>query len=310
MHASPIAPFLDRQGYLLLDGGLATELELRGHDLRHSLWSARLFGEDPSAILQVHRAFLEAGADCIISSSYQATPQGLVENGCSPEEARALLELSWSLARDACEEAALAREGPAPLAAASIGSYGAYLADGSEYRGGYGISVQELVEFHRPRFEILGALAPLIAFETIPCLEEAEAIRELLEGRPEISAWVSFSCRDGENLVGGHTIEEAACVFDDLSSVVAVGVNCTNPKHVSSLITRLRSRRVGKEIIVYPNSGATYCAESKTWDEGAETGLSSLAPGWVAEGARLIGGCCRVSAAEVREIVQALQPQS
>lgn len=309
MSASPIAHILDCQGYLLLDGGLSTELEQQGHDLQHALWSARLLAEDPGAILRAHRAFLDAGADCIISSSYQATPQGLVKSGRSAKEARALIELSWFLARDACEEAASTRDGPAPLAAASIGPYGAYLADGSEYRGDYGLSVEALVEFHRARFEILGALSPLLAFETIPCLDEAVAIRQLLDDGPEVHAWVSFSCRDGEHIADGHTIEEAASVFDDLPAVVAVGVNCTDPVHMGSLIARLRARTVQKEVIVYPNSGATYCAVSKTWDEASATpGLATLAPGWVAQGARLIGGCCRVSAAELGEIAKALLP--
>ncbi|MFT6107897.1 MAG: homocysteine S-methyltransferase [Planctomycetota bacterium] len=311
MHQSPLAPTLERQGFVIIDGGLSTELERQGHDLNHSLWSARLLAEDPGAILRAHRAFLDAGANCIISSSYQATPQGLLKHGFSAAEARALMLKSWELARVACEQAAsvgTGRTGPAPTAAASIGPYGAYLADGSEYRGDYGLSVDALVEFHRERFDLLAPVAPLLAFETIPCLEEAEAIRRLLTENPAPCAWVTFSCRDGEHIACGHTIEEAASVFDDLPQVIAVGVNCTEPEHVGSLIRRLRARGGAKEIIVYPNSGEAYCAETKTWSEGSRSqGLASLAPTWHAAGARLIGGCCRVAASELREIADALR---
>ncbi len=307
MQRNPFTPFLDDQGYVLLDGGLATQLESQGYDLAHSLWSARLLAEDPDAIRRGHRAFVEAGANCIISSSYQATPQGLMENGCSPREARRLIERSWSLAQEVCLEAASEGKGLAPVAAASIGPYGAYLADGSEYRGDYGLTVQDLVEFHQERFDILSVLAPLLAFETIPSVAEAQAIRRLLLGGPRVSAWVSFSCRDGDCIADGHSIEEAVQVFDDVPHVVAVGVNCTDPRHVPSLIARLSARRTAKEIVVYPNSGATYCADSKTWnDEGTKGGLARQVATWRAEGARLIGGCCRVTAPDLAEIAAAL----
>jgi homocysteine S-methyltransferase len=304
---SPFAPFFSRRGYALLDGGLATQLESQGHDLAHPLWSARLLAEEPAAIERAHLAFLGAGADCIISSSYQATPQGLVESGCSPREARVLIERSWEIAFDACQQAAKAANGPAPIAAASIGPYGAYLADGSEYRGDYGLTVQELADFHRERFEILSSIAPLIAFETIPCLEEAQSIRLLLRGGPPVQAWVSFSCSDGSLLADGSPIEAAASVFDDVPGVVAVGVNCTAPRNVPSLVRGLRARDSRKEVIVYPNSGATYCGETKAWsDVHAQDGLAHQVTDWLTMGARVIGGCCRVTPAEVQRIATSL----
>ena len=308
MRLSPLTPILEQQGFVIIDGGLATELERQGHDLNHSLWSARLLADDPDAILRAHRAFLNAGADCIISSSYQATPQGLRQHGFSAAEAKALILKSWELAHAACAEAAPGRTGPAPIAAASIGPYGAYLADGSEYRGDYGLSLDALVEFHRERFELLAPVATLLAFETIPSLDEAEAIRRLLLEAPEVNAWVTFSCRDAERISDGHSIEEAASVFDDLPQVIAVGVNCTDPVYVGALIRRLRARGGNKDVVVYPNSGEPYCAETKTWSPANESqGLASLAPAWLADGARLIGGCCRVAAADLREIIASLR---
>lgn len=310
MHPSPIRELLEESGLLLLDGGLASELEVRGHDLDHPLWSARLLAEDPQAIRDAHLAFLEAGAGCIISSSYQATPRGLVEAGASPTLARELLRTSYRLAREACElfaDSVEAPERPAPLAAASIGPYGAYLADGSEYRGDYGLDVTQLVDFHRERVELLAELAQLLAVETIPSMHEAEALRRLLGEAGCPPAWVSFSCRDGEHLCDGTPLRSAASLFEDLPTVVAVGVNCTAPQHVASLIRAVHAGAPGKEVVVYPNSGETYLPDTKSWAPAPESlDLPRLVGSWQSAGARLIGGCCRITARELGRIDSAL----
>lgn len=310
MSIDPIREFIDDQGYLLLDGGLATELEAQGHDLNHRLWSARLLAESPKAIERAHMAFLNAGANCLISSSYQATPQGLIQAGFTHREATRLIELSHQLAQDSCERFLKVTEGSKrrPIVAASIGPYGAYLADGSEYHGNYGLSVAELVAFHRERFEILARRADLLAIETIPSLEEAAALRELLMEDGSVPAWVSFICRDGEHLASGQSVREAAALMKDVPSVLAVGANCTEPRHVLSLIAGIKVSCPSKEIVVYPNSGESYCARSKSWIEGTrEEGIAQLASAWHAAGARLIGGCCRVSAKDLAEMGQQLR---
>lgn len=296
-----------------IDGGLATELEARGHDLRHPLWSARLLRSDPGAIEAVHRSFLDAGADCVISASYQATPQGLVADGCSPDEARALILESHRIARAACAAHLAARDGaddrPPPVAAASIGPYGAFLADGSEYRGDYGLDVDALVDFHRERFELLAPVAPLLAIETCPSLPEANAFASLLTEHPDAFAWVSFCCVDGERIADGTPIEEAVAPFDALPGVLAVGVNCTAPTHVASLVRRIAARGTGKEIIAYPNSGERFRPGDKGWDPGPEgQSIERLAGTWRALGARIVGGCCRVTAAQLARIDDTLRP--
>ncbi|MEM1450431.1 MAG: homocysteine S-methyltransferase [Planctomycetota bacterium] len=307
---NPIEPFLAEGRTLLLDGGLATELEARGHDLRHPLWSAKLLREDPRAIEGVHRTFLASGADCVISASYQATPQGLVESGLTRDEARKLILESWRIARRACElHSAESGAQPAPIAAASIGPYGAYLADGSEYRGDYGLDAGALVEFHRERVELLAPVATLLAIETVPSLPEALAYARLLAEHPDAFAWVSFCCQDGERIADGTPIEDAVAPFDDLPQVVAVGVNCTPPTHVASLVERIGARGTDKEIIVYPNSGERFRTDDKGWDAAPEEAcIERLAGSWRAHGARLIGGCCRVSAADLARIRGSLGP--
>ena len=308
--ASPLQRFLDRQGFVVLDGGLATALEADGHALDSALWSAKLLLDAPNAIRAVHAAFLAAGADCVTTASYQATLPGFARMGIGASEAASLLRRSVALAaeaRDAFWAEPAHREGRLePLVAASIGPYGAYRADGSEYRGGYvsdadheggatGVSRAGLADFHRPRLEILARAGPdVLALETLPSLAEVEVLVELLAGMPHPGAWVSFTCRDGAFLRDGSPVEDAVRACDPEAGVVAVGVNCTAPRHVASLVGRMRAA-TDLPILAYPNSGETYDAGTGRWS-GVAAGAEWLeqVPVWIRAGARVLGGCCRV----------------
>ncbi len=162
MIENPFERFLGDGGVVILDGALATELEQRGANLNDALWSARILLEDPDLIRQVHYDYLVAGADVITTASYQATFEGFARRGLDHEQAAELMRLSVRLAleaRDAFWAEPANRAGRVrPLVAASVGPYGAYLADGSEYRGDYGLSVAELMDFHRPRMAVLAAM--------------------------------------------------------------------------------------------------------------------------------------------------------
>ncbi len=222
--ADPIAPFLQRQGALILDGGLATELERRGHDLSDELWSARLLRDDPDAIRRVHLAYYGAGADCCTSASYQATIPGFVRSGMSPDEAREVIRRAVRLvieARDEFWAVGANRAGRLrPLAAAGVGPYGAYLADGSEYTGTYDLDEAGLIDFHRERWAILaGGGADILACETIPSLAEARALARLLSETPGVYAWFSFSCRDGAHISDGTPIADCAAFLADFERV-------------------------------------------------------------------------------------------
>jgi homocysteine S-methyltransferase len=309
MFENPIQPFIERYGLLILDGGLATELEARGYDLGDALWSARLLKDDPDAIRQVHYDYLAAGADCVISASYQATVQGFTRAGLSQAQAEQLLRRSVALAREArdqfwSEEANRAGR-LRPLVAASVGPYGAFLADGSEYTGDYGLDVRELTSFHRRRWHILSESGPeLLACETIPSAVEARALARLSAETPEMPAWFSFSCRDGAHINDGTPIIECVEPLERLPQVVAVGINCTAPRHIPSLVSAVRSVST-KPVIVYPNSGEQYDVVSKQW-----TGLSfpeafaQQSREWRAAGASLLGGCCRTGPQHIRQLRQ------
>ncbi|MED6193361.1 Catalyzes methyl transfer from S-methylmethionine (SMM) to adenosyl-L-homocysteine (AdoMet) [Stylosanthes scabra] len=330
--------FLDKcasyGGCAVVDGGFATELERHGADLNDPLWSAKCLISSPHLVRRVHLDYLDAGANIIITASYQATIQGFEAKGLSREEGKALLRRSVELAREArqvyydrCTKDSSDflsddRYWKRPiLVAASVGSYGAYLADGSEYRGDYGdaVTVETLKDFHRERVKILvDSGADLIAFETIPNKLEAQAYAELLDEEEgiHIPAWFSFSCKDESHVVNGDPIQDCAVIADSCSKVVAVGVNCTAPRFIHGLISSIK-KATSKAIIVYPNSGETYIAETHQWEKSSgvvEDDFVSYVGKWREAGASVFGGCCRTTPNTIRGISQAirakqLQPQ-
>ena len=310
---NPLAPLLASQAVVLLDGALATELEQRGADLRDPLWSARLLIENPELIRQLHYDYLVAGADIITTASYQASFAGFARRGIDTAAATALLRLSVELACQARDEfwrTSANRHGrQRPLVAASVGPYGAFLADGSEYRGDYGLTVDELMAWHRPRLAVLAASgADLLACETLPCLAEGVALTRLLPEFPNTIAWLSFSCRDGAHMAHGEPLAAAAALSEQTPQVVAVGVNCTPPRYVESLLGAARVTTT-KSLLCYPNSGEVWDAAAHCWVEGRDTtDFATGAPRWRDAGARLIGGCCRTSPADIRALRARLLP--
>ena len=307
---SPIHPFLEKQGFLILDGALATELEARGADLRHALWSAKILMEQPELIRLVHLDYFRAGADVATTASYQATVPGLCHYGLSRKEACRLLQISVELAQQAREDFITTNESHdrlTPLIAASIGPYGAYLADGSEYRGHYGKTVEQVVDFHRPRLEALLEAGPdLLAFETIPNRLEGEALLQLLADYPEVWAWISFSAKNGAQISEGQFFSDIVALVEDSPQIVAVGINCTAPRHIEPLL-QVAVACTEKPLVVYPNSGEGWNAEQKCWlPTLAEKSLMEGAERWYSAGARLIGGCCRTRPADIQRLREKL----
>lgn len=283
----------------VLDGGLATELEAQGHDLTGELWSARLLDEEPEAIADAHRAFFEAGAQVAITATYQASYEGFAAAGFDREHAAKLMRRSVTLARNVRDEIR-PEDG---LVAASIGPFGAVLADGSEYRGDYGMSVEDLRAFHRPRLDTLAMTgADLFAVETIPCLAEVEAVCVELAGNGH-PAWLSVTVRDGRT-AAGESLGEAFALADDVGEIVAVGVNCCAPSDVLGALEIAREVTT-KPLLAYPNSGQTWNAVSREWEGESRLELP-LVGGWKRAGAKLIGGCCRVYPADIAQLAGAL----
>lgn len=300
-------PFFDKNSLVFLDGALSTELERRGAHMDTKLWSAIVLQKSPDLIRQVHLDYFLAGADIATTATYQATFEGFEASGFSGNQAMELMHLSVQLAREARDnfwEDKENRKGRIrPLVAAAAGPYGAFLADGSEYRGNYGLSEKELMDFHRPRLEVLiSAGADLIAFETIPCLQEAAALIRLMETFPEQAAWLSYSCRDEKHISEGENIETAVALANTSPAIQAVGINCTHPRFVENLLKQA-SQATGKPLVVYPNSGEEWDAAQKRWKASPEScRLSDYAMQWKNAGARLIGGCCRTTPEDIRRL--------
>jgi homocysteine S-methyltransferase len=300
---------LGREAPLVIDGGLATQAEAQGCDIGNALWSASLLLDNPQAIVDANRAFLDAGAECIATASYQASREGLAQRGLSADEADNLMRRSVELAIRARDEYLAANPDAllVPLVAASIGPYGAMLHDGSEYRGDYDVSAETLRAFHAARLRLFDASeADVLAFETVPCLPEAQVIAALLSDCTT-PAWVSFSCRDGHAVVDGTPIEEAVGVFRNHPAVAAVGFNCTPPQYAVELIRRIRAALPGTHVIAYPNSGEMFDVATNSWS-GTSSPLdyAQAARAWRAAGAKIIGGCCRTGPDHIREIRRAL----
>ncbi|GGX05108.1 homocysteine S-methyltransferase [Streptomyces lomondensis] len=288
-------------GTVVLDGGMSNQLESAGHDLSDELWSARLLAERPEAVTEAHLAYFRAGADVAITSSYQATFEGFAKRGIDHDRAAELMALSVELAREAARRARVSR----PLwVAASAGPYGAMLADGSEYRGRYGLTVDELERFHRPRLEVLASARPdVLALETVPDADEAAALLRAVRGLG-VPAWLTYSVAGGRTRAG-QPLEEAFALAADADEVIAVGVNCCAPEDVDAAAATA-ARVTGKPVVVYPNSGETWDAGARAWT-GRSSFTADQVQGWRQAGARLIGGCCRVGPEAISGIAGALQ---
>jgi homocysteine S-methyltransferase len=294
-------------GVHVLDGGLASELEYHGARIDTPLWSAQVLEDEPEKLAAVHRAYIQAGAQCIATCSYQVSRMGYVEVGLTPQRADAALLRSVEIARSVVAEFPDRRV----LVAGSLGPYGAALHNGGEYTGIYDCSYADLVRFHRERIEIFAhanhAQAPdLLAFETFPSLEELRAVGEALAPFPALPAWFSFSCRDDQHISHGESIADCAALVASFPQTIAIGVNCVPPQWIPSLIHELRAAS-HKAVLVYPNSGEAWDASNRCWTGTTDpTDFGAQAAAWFHAGAQIVGGCCRTRPAHIRAVAQAI----
>ncbi len=315
----------------MLDGGLATELEARGHRLDDALWSARLLQTHPQDIEQVHLDFLSAGADVISSASYQATIEGFVRSGLEPNRARELIRMSVELCHRARARFELTNKASRQFdhdtietigaenwfdprghlvrkrVAASVGPYGAYLANGAEYTGDYDLDESALVRFHAERWHLLASGQPdLMLCETVPSFREARALARVARLTPSLPTWISFSCRDEGHLSDGTPIQSCGQLVEDSVALRGIGINCTPPRFISELVEKIRAV-TNKPILVYPNSGERYDASAKNWIGVRDpVEFAALAREWQQRGAAVIGGCCRTGMEHIRALAKTI----
>jgi homocysteine S-methyltransferase len=285
---------------------MSNQLEAAGHDLSDELWSARLLADEPEAITAAHAAYFAAGAQVAITASYQATFEGFARRGIGREDAARLLRRSVELARRAGDQDEDAARHGQRWIAGSVGPYGAMLADGSEYRGRYGLTVAQLEDFHRPRIEALAAAGPdVLALETVPDADEAEALLRIIDslGAP---AWLSYTIA-GDRTRAGQPLAEAFALAASSNAVIAVGVNCCAPGDVEPAV-KVAAEATGKPVVVYPNSGESWDGAARAW-QGPDVFDARLVRSWTEGGARLVGGCCRVGPAGIAAIRATLSRQ-
>jgi len=301
---NPLTPLLTSINPILLDGALATQLEALGSDLNDPLWSASTLISNPSLIYAVHLSYYLAGADVAITASYQASPLGLAARGIGLDEAKRLIKRSVELAQRARKDVLGEQPGRRMLIAGSVGPYGAYLADGSEYRGEYHLPEEEMKGFHRERVRTLvEAGVDLLACETMPSFGEIRALLGLLQEVPETVAWVSMTLRDGEHLSDGTPLEQVVEALNAAPQVIALGVNCVPEDKVTEALRHM-AKFTDKPLVAYPNSGEEYDPVSKTWHGDHLRGgrLQDRAAEWYEAGAKLIGGCCRTTPEDIRTL--------
>ncbi|MFZ9044576.1 MAG: homocysteine S-methyltransferase [Cyclobacteriaceae bacterium] len=297
---------LIKNGPIVIDGGLSNVLESEGCDLNHPLWTAKLLDENPEVLVSAHLSYLRAGVHLITTSSYQASFPGLRRSGFNKDQAKQLMLKSVELASEAVDR--FMEEMPSksrPMIAASAGPYGAFLADGSEYQGNYGVSDQVLYDFHTERLEVLcNTEADILACETIPSFQEAKVLSKLLN-EVRKPAWVSFSCKDAQHISDGTAIGKVAAIFVGHPSVFAVGINCTHPSYISNLILEIKKILPDKWIVAYPNSGEVFDADTKTWSDFSDPQLFiKKSREWIESGVSLIGGCCRIGPEQIEQLTK------
>lgn len=292
------------RGPVVSDGAMATELEKRGVATNSALWSATAMLDHPDAIQTVHQSYLDAGAKIMTTNTYQANVPAFEQAGIAAAQARQLIQQAVTIAHTVRDASHVTDA----VIAGSIGPYGAYLADGSEYTGAYQLTPSAYQDFHRERLAlIMAAGVDVLALETMPRLDEVQALVQLITTTwTQQPYWVSFSIKDPQTLCDGTSLAVAAKWVAAQPNVVAVGVNCTTLENIAPALTTLKAA-VAVPLIVYPNSGDQYDPVTKTWQE---THLShqfaSFVPQWLAAGARIIGGCCRTTPKDIATVARAL----
>ncbi|MFI8447718.1 homocysteine S-methyltransferase [Streptomyces erythrochromogenes] len=281
---------------VVLDGGLSNQLAAQGCDLTGGLWTGRVLDERPVQVEAAHTAYARAGAEVLITASYQVGYRAFAAQGRDRDTTTALLHRSVALAARAAEAA-----DHEVWVAASVGPYGAVLADGSEYRGRYGLSVRELAAFHRPRIEALLAAGPdVLAVETLPDPDEAEAVLTVL-AETDAPAWLGYTVAAGRTR-SGHPLSEAFALAAQAPQVIALGVNCCDPAEVLPAL-EAAAAVTAKPLLAYPNDGSAWEAATGTWWTPADVPPWPTAA-WRRTGARLVGGCCRIGPERIADLAR------
>lgn len=294
----------------VLDGAMSSALEQHGLDTNNKLWTAKALIDDIDIVYDVHFKYFEAGAQMVLTDTYQANIYAFEKLGYTRNQAQKFIAMGVLVAKKARDDYEK-QTGKHGLVAGTIGPYGAYLADGSEYRGDYLLNEAQYLDFHLPRLQTILEQEPdCIALETQPKLfEPVTLLKWLSKYAPTMPVYVSFTLRDEQTLSDGTKLSRAIKEVSKYPQVFAVGINCIAPKLVEKALKTIRQATT-KQIIVYPNSGSVYDPNTKTWQELTQKiDFKQAAAKWHQTGANIIGGCCTTTPTEIKQIAEYFNEQ-
>jgi homocysteine S-methyltransferase len=276
---------------ILLDGAMGTELEHRGVDTSTPIWSALALLEAPRLIEQIHREYLEAGAEIITTNTFRTHRRNLERVGMG-EEAGRLTALAVAIAQAAVRSYRVenAKRSPNPAEGRV-----AFVAGGiSPLEDSYTMAPLPRRVYLHEHAEMAGNLAAagvdLLLLETMKEIAESEAAAEAAAGT-KLPFGVSFICKLDGRLFSGESLAEAVRAIEPHGPVF-VGVNCTAAPSIGVALAELRAA-TKLPISVYANPSHTEDYQHWGESEAAEPATyARLAVEWLQGGAHLVGGCC------------------
>lgn len=276
---------------VLLDGATGTELQRRGVPTSPPLWTAEAATQDPETLVDIHREYLEAGADIVTANTFRTTPYTLRKLGRG-EDAHVFTRRNVDLARRACEQAGHG------LVAGSM----APLEDcfhPERVPPGDVLLREHAAQAHR----LKACGVDLLLVETMNTAREAHdaALGAVETGLPVLVSFILDPAGQGDLLDG----EELDVAWAHIRPLPVAGflVNCTPPEVVTAALEQMHWRGETRPIGAYANFGCE--TSSGTWEPDVHTPPAEygrLARTWVQLGARLLGGCCGTTPEHIRAL--------
>jgi homocysteine S-methyltransferase len=260
-------------------------------DTSTPIWSAMALLDAPSVVEQIHRDYLDAGAEVIITNTFRTHRSNLEKVGMGNDAAR-LTTLAVAIAQNAVRTS-----GKQAWVAGSM----APLED--SYSTAEASPREEYLRAHTEMAQNLSiAGVDLLLAETMKYINEAAAAAEAAS-KTGLPFGVSFICKADGNLLSGENIQDAVNEVEKHGPTF-FGINCTPADTIEKVLTQLMAI-TRLPVAVYANPGRT--EDFKTWDESEAdepTVYCHFAEAWIKKGVRLVGGCCGTQPEFISELAQ------
>ena len=281
----------------LLDGSMSFPMEQLGYNLKNKLWTGKALINNPDLIKDIHKGYIDAGADFISTSTYQISFDRLKNMGYQSEEIKKIFQKSVDIVKDAIEESKLKKE---IKIVGSFGPYASYDPEASEYIGEYDSTDIEIKKFHLNNIRIIEETdLDIILYETIPCLREIKILSEALSHSTK-EIWISITCNEEMEFRDGSSFKDACEIISKIEKITTMGINCFSPLLVKKAIDLLK-KYSNKKILIYPNSGEIYNPKERFWTGNNEFN-NSMIKNWLSLYPDIIGGCCRIGYDDIKKM--------